>query len=140
MLEPKDVELAGGILNQYCAIEKELFRFKWKRLIPFAGEHIDFAQLHDILAEDYSRLLELIERRKVLGLKERDNAIFFHYLVALEAAVCKFLEILQKLYLKSDNHEDYSAREYKSDLHEYDKLVSEYSALGQDLNECLTHQ
>ena len=140
MLEGDDVKLARRILNQYCAIEKEEFRFKWKRLIPFVGEDIDFAELHDMLSEGYERLLELIDRRKALGLKERNNAVSFHYLVALEAAVCKLLEILQRLHLKSDNHQGYSPRAYKSDLHEYDKLVSEHSTLGRQLNQCLTQQ
>ncbi len=126
----------GPILKEYIEIHNYIFKFKWRRLLPFGRsfEAIDFRDTAIVL-QTLQRELE--EIRSSISTKEQEEysiaRVLIVYLDALEMTISQLYKICTRLDSKR-NGLAYDWADYSRDHEEYEHMVSAYRTLGEDLN------
>ena len=135
----------NSLLSRYVQLHDECFKFSWRRVIPIPGlfKAIEFGKLQS-QARKIADALDLCAR-KAISLttntpQERNFVdLMGKYIAALKATIEKLSGILAALDAKTDDiiSSKYSSSRYNSDVAAYDKLVAEYTELGDRLNESM---
>jgi hypothetical protein len=130
----------NALLTQYIEVHDVVFKFSLRKIIPlpFIFKATDFSSLHcraeQIIIELNTcdqQICNFIEN----GLSgERFAHFLLKYCQALVNAVSLLRVILHQLYLKSQHLCEYTWKEYDKQVKLYDKAVSVYTTMGDELN------
>jgi hypothetical protein len=131
------LRLVGGSLNIYIEVHDDIFRFKWRRILPLPWlfEPIDFSG-HVLTLEMVQQTLDdvLNGPQSPATMDDGREAVLRDYVVALRTTVTQLGSICRKLARKADLDGQYEPSEYRGDVALYEKSVSKYQALGDALN------
>ncbi len=125
------------ILTEYIAIHDDVFKFRWRRLLPL-GRWFEAMDFHDHLVVLKS-LEEQLQRVNIAISDSVDeqcafSRILITYAAALEDTICELRRICAGLDAKSSGSDTYTWREYQNDNKNYKAKVRAYIALGEKLN------
>ena len=119
------------ILQEYVSIHDQIFKPSLRKAIRIPGlfKPIDFGKHF----EDLGVLVNALEEVTISTDLGDQQSVFIEYVTALLCAIEELRVLCEKLFAKSEGT-TYSMEEYKSDVAAYQDLVSEYRAIGSELN------
>jgi hypothetical protein len=136
--------LVHDLLSQYIEVHDDVFKFSMRHAIPIPGifKPIDFNG-HLIKAERIRWQLEEINDgiigmgNDIEGLEGEYLKVLSKYIRDLIETIIKLKVVLGALYAKSQSfvNSSYNWDNYKNDLAAYEQSVSNYMAIGKELNE-----
>lgn len=130
----QQAEVVGSILNEYIAVHNDVFKFRWRRLLPLGiwFEAIDF-HAHVVALKSMEEEVERI-RVAVVGEESALAETLAAYTMALEDTMSELRGICAGLDVKRSGSDTYTWNEYQKDHERYKNRVRKYQAIGSDLN------